>query len=107
MATVANTKNRQRARLRPGRRVQYLPTSSEAAAYGEGPFNGTIAEVNNDGTVDITVTFPAPIAGYGTIDAAYGAPEEAALIDATTTRRIQNVRVGGLAGQCSLVGPAV
>jgi hypothetical protein len=106
MAIVVNTKNRQRARLRPGRRVQYLPTANEVNVYGEGPFTGLIAEVNNNGTVDITVTFPAPVAGYGTLDTTYGAPELAAIVDGTVARRLQGVFIGGLAGQCSLVGPA-
>lgn len=105
MATVVDTKNRNRTRRRPGRKVQYNPTAAEATAYGEGPFPGEIAEVNADGTVDVTVTFPAPVAGYGTIDAAYGAPEQAALTDATISRRLQSVVIGGLAGQCALVGP--
>lgn len=105
MATVVDTKNRTRNRRRPGRKVAYTPTSGEVTAYGAGPFPGEIAEVNANGTVDITVTFPRPLAGYGTLDTTFGAPELAALNDATTSRRIDGVVIGGGAGQCSLVGP--
>jgi len=106
MVTIANTKNRQRARLRPGRRVSYLPTAGQATTYGAGPYAGTIAEVNDTGTVNLTVMFPAPAAGYGTLDATFGAPELAALVDGSSSRRLQGVVIGGLAGQCVLIGPA-
>jgi hypothetical protein len=106
MPVAVDTKNRSRGRRRPGRKVSYTPTAAEVALYGAGPYPGEIAEVNANGTVDITVTFPALAAGYGTLDGAYGAPELAALNDATTARRLQNVLIGGLAGQCALFGPA-
>lgn len=103
--TVVDTKNRQRARVRPGRRVQYSPTATEVTTYGAGPYPGEVAEVNVNGTVDISVTFPAPIAGYGTLNTTFDAPELAALVDGTVSRRLQNIRIGSAVGQASLVGP--
>lgn len=105
MPTIIDTKNRQRSRRRPGRTCAYVPTAAEATAYGAGPFPAEVAEVNPSGTVDISVTFPAPVAGYGTLDATYGAPELAALVDSTASRRLQNIVVGGGAGQVTFVGP--
>lgn len=94
----------QRSRIRAGRRVRYIPTATEAAAYGAGPFEATIANPRASGNADLTVNFPAPLAGYGTIDNTYGAPEAAALTDAAPTRHLVNVPRGTSAGTYSLFG---
>lgn len=93
-----------RARSRAGRKVRYFPTAAEIAAYGAGPFAATISATRASGNVDLTVEFPAPLAGYGVIDAVYGAPEQAALTDAAPTRHLVNVPRGGTGGTFAYFG---
>jgi len=49
-----------RARLRVGRDIIYTPTAVEAASFGPGPWTAQIAEVFEDGTVDLVVDVPDP-----------------------------------------------
>lgn len=51
-----------RSRIRTGRGVLYLPTPTEAAAGGEGPWAAKITRVHSDGTVDL-VSWPSNPAG--------------------------------------------
>lgn len=59
MAIAVDTKNRSRGRLRPGRRVQYNPTSGEVTSFGAGPYSAVILRVNTDGTCDLALDLPS------------------------------------------------
>lgn len=89
-----------RSRVRVGRDVSYMPTSTEETTYGVGPWPATIVAVNADGTADLQVHPPVPATvGAALADpltttaaaaateepdaagAAYGQPEEDLLND--------------------------
>ena len=49
-----------RARLRVGRDIIYTPTAAEAVSFGPGPWTAQIAEIFDDGSVDLVVDVPDP-----------------------------------------------
>ena len=92
-----------RARHRAGRRVRYFPTAAEVVTYGVGPFDGTVTAARPSGNCDLSIVFPAPIAGYGVLDGTYTAPELAAIVDHAARRR-NDVPRGNRPGTFTFVG---
>lgn len=92
-----------RSRYRVGRNVNYLPTTTEAAAFGEGPYPARVTRVNNDGSVQLHVDTPPGASTAGTIDGTYGQDPEGdileALRDLSELRLKSSVTFGALPGQ--------